>query len=105
MPRTGPVSLVILALALAVAAPVAAGKTSRFAPVTWERGEDGKWKQVDDPQATGATGTSDEAVANPTLDEIEQLLARRKHRAAKPRIIGWIKRNAAAPDRDRGLFL
>ena len=44
-------------------------------------------------------------MANAKLDEIEQLIAAGKARAAKPRIIQWIKANQAAPDRDRGLFL
>jgi outer membrane assembly lipoprotein YfiO len=49
--------------------------------------------------------SADNAPHDPELDAIEQLLANKHRRTAKPRIIDWIKANTASPERDRGLFL
>src|SRR5688500_1218990 len=93
MPRTG---WILLALALLLQ-PLPAGAG---APTTWQRGEDGQWRQVDPPAPPPGA-----SIENETLDQIEQLLAARRHRAARKPIIGWIKASPEAPDRDRGLFL
>lgn len=95
MPRSG---LVFLA-SIVLAAPVARGADVALAPKTFDFAGDGQWRQVEEAPAAG------EPVQNPTLDRIEQLLAARRHRAAKDPIIRWIRANPAAPDRDRGLFL
>jgi outer membrane assembly lipoprotein YfiO len=105
MPRSGPsflaISVFVLpALLIPNDAAAAAARAAALAPTTWERGEDGQWRAVDEAPAKPG-----DAVDNATLDEIEQLLAARKHRAARKPIIGWVKANPAAPDRDRGLFL
>ena len=99
MPRTGRIFLVILT-------PMLLGA----APKTWERDASGEWRQVEDVAATGEAGAepttqSSDVIQNAELDEIEQLLAGRRSRAAKARIIPWIKANPTAADRDRGLFL
>ena len=97
MPRTG--SSILVVFTLSVLASAAPGGTAR-APQTWERGEDGGWRQVDEQPAKPG-----EAVANARLDRIEQLLAAGRHRAARKPIVRWIQANRDAPDRDRGLFL
>jgi outer membrane assembly lipoprotein YfiO len=45
------------------------------------------------------------AAQDAELDAIEQLLADKRGRSAKKRIIEWIKANTTSPERDRGLFL
>lgn len=97
MPRSG---WVILALVILASPSFGAAGSTAAAPRTWEHGEDGQWRQVDEqPPRPG------DAIENPTLDEIERLLAARQHRAARKPIIRWIKNNRGALDRDRGLFL
>ena len=94
MPRTGPFILAICVLCL----PASGG--TALAPKTWERGDDGQWRQVEEQPAAAR-----DVVENPTLDEIEQLLAAGRHRAARKPIVRWVQANRDAPDRDRGLFL
>jgi outer membrane assembly lipoprotein YfiO len=57
--------------------------------------------------ATGGREVSNDVNAprDPELDAIEQLLAAKRGKAAKPRIIEWMKANPGSPDRERGLFL
>ena len=95
MPRSG---LVFFA-SIVLAAPVVRGADVALAPKTFDFADDGQWRQVEEPPAAG------EPIQNPTLDRIEQLLAARRHRAAKDPIIRWVRANPAADDRDRGLFL
>jgi outer membrane assembly lipoprotein YfiO len=99
MPRTGWACLAVFIFA----SPLALAETALLAPQTWERGADNKWHAVEQP-ATQPT-VSNEPVANPELDVIENLLAHHQGKAAKDRMIQWIKANPIAPDRDRGLFL
>jgi outer membrane assembly lipoprotein YfiO len=99
MPRTGWICFAFLTFAVPAFAEMAA-----MAPRTFERDADtGQWRQVDEPTTT--TTAADDVIQNPELDNIEQFLAARKAKQVKKRIIGWIKANPAAPDRDRGLFL
>lgn len=86
-------------LALAGAACSAGAQTR-----SWSYGGSGQWNQQ--PQkAPSKTQPTTQLVDNPTLDRAERLLARRKHGPARAIILRWLKRNRAAPDRDRGLFL
>ncbi len=110
MPRTGWALVVIFASACAPATPAAAAELNAVAPQTFEFDRDQRrFRQVDEPAptATPATPTApaDQVVTNAELDAVERLLADGKGRQARPRIIRWIKANAVAPDRDRGLFL
>jgi outer membrane assembly lipoprotein YfiO len=98
MPRTGGTLLILLSMtSLAPAAEMVA-----LAPKTWERGDDAKWREVEEPAAPQVQG---DPVANSELDRIERLLADGKARQAKKPLINWIKAHTDAPDRDRGLFL
>jgi outer membrane assembly lipoprotein YfiO len=76
--------------------PPADGPASK----SWEFGGRGQWAAV--PEATGP-----KAVANPTLDKAEQLLAAGQAGQADDLLVAWIKSpgNQAAADRDRALFL
>jgi outer membrane assembly lipoprotein YfiO len=89
---------------LIIASQAALADTAALAPKTFDYDSAGGWVQVEDAEPA-ATGSPDQPVANAELDEIEQLLAARRSREAKKRIIEWTKTNPTAPDRDRGLFL
>jgi outer membrane assembly lipoprotein YfiO len=105
MPRTGRVFLAYLAVVLSLMSSFApAADLVAMAPKTWERDAEGHWAQVEEG-ATPPTTQASEAVQDPELDAIEQLLLRRRGKEAKPRIIRWIKENLGVADRDRGLFL
>jgi outer membrane assembly lipoprotein YfiO len=102
MPRSGPIFLAFLVFGSSL--PAAAAEMA-LAPKTFERNPDGSgWQEVEETVSPPTTQASD-IIENAELDAIEQLLAARKGREAKTRIINWIKVNPAAPDRDRGLFL
>jgi outer membrane assembly lipoprotein YfiO len=75
-------------------APDAGGSKS------WEFGGRGQWSPV-----PGAA--TQRAVANPTLDKAEQLLAGGRASDAEDVLVAWVKTpgNQAAADRDRALFL
>jgi hypothetical protein len=100
--------------------PAARGAINTLAPQTWERDEQGQWRQVDAPPGPGAAGAAqdaarqqeqddvapaDQTVQNAELDRAESLLAARRARAAREPLIRWVRANPTAPDRDRGLFL
>lgn len=100
MPRTGRICLIFSTLLLPTFWGAAEASAAAFAPKTWERGEDGQWRAVDESPAKLG-----DVVENATLNEIEALLADRQHRAARKPIVRWVRANPDAPDRDRGLFL
>ena len=97
MPRSGFVFIASIALA----PPVVAAAEAALAPKTYDLAGDNEWRQVEEAPPPKAG----DLVENPTLDRIEGLLARRRHRVARDPLIRWIKSNREAPDRDRGLFL
>lgn len=74
-------------------------------PKTWEHRGGGQWHAVPPPPASRSATDQTPLIENPTLDRAERLLVRRQHGAARPIIVGWLRRNRDAPDRDRGLFL
>jgi hypothetical protein len=98
MPRNG---WIFLALLCVVSTSALAAE---MAPRTYDLGPDGKWVPIEEPPQP-TTSPTGEVVANPELDEIEQLLNGRRARAARAPILRWIKANPLATDRDRGLFL
>src|SRR5687767_2741195 len=99
MPRIGTLTLVAAVLTVSACAHhtwAAPGDKK-----TWEF-SDGDWPQVEQPRPE----TQDvDFIENAELDEVEALLARRRHGPARARVLRWLKRNLDAPDRDRGLFL
>ncbi len=99
MPRSGWVYLAILVFV----SPFTRAETVALAPKTFELGQDGKFRPIEEPSAS--TAPSDDIIQNPELDRIEQLLADKKAGQANGPMIRWIKANPVAPDRDRGLFL
>ena len=101
---------------LCVAAPRAAARQEAASPATapttapapatapaqtWTYDGRGNWTAVPDPQTAPAT----QRVDNPALDRVDRLLARRQHGAARKLVLGWLRNNRSAPDRDRGVFL
>jgi outer membrane assembly lipoprotein YfiO len=109
MPRSGWIFLTFLGVALSIQPAIRAAGAA-LAPKTYELGADNKFHQVEEPTSTGSTASNGspapaDAIENPTLDEIEQMLAQKKASRAKKPVVAWIKANPAAPDRDRGLFL
>jgi outer membrane assembly lipoprotein YfiO len=93
MRRNARLTLTLLAAAWMPAATVAAE------PKTWELGGRGRWAQVEQP--------STQAVGNPALDRVEQLLDANQPDAALDAVLTWIKNpvNQAARDRDRARWL
>lgn len=66
---------------------------------TWTRTGPGAWAPSTQPTATT------QRVDNPTLDRVDRLLAARRHKPARKLVLGWLRKNRRAPDRDRGVFL
>jgi outer membrane assembly lipoprotein YfiO len=64
---------------------------------TWEL-RDNRWEQVNSAETT-------QPVADPTLDEGEQLLNQGKYKAALKILIPWIEVQQGSPVYDRGLYL
>jgi outer membrane assembly lipoprotein YfiO len=71
--------------------------TTTTAPQTIELRNGQYWEQVATPKAAP---TTDE-----TLDRAGQLVAQNSNAAAKKILVGWLKREATSPLRDRGLYL
>jgi outer membrane protein assembly factor BamD len=70
---------------------------------TWAYRGPGQWTQQRKELAQSRPAT--QLVDNPTLDRVDRLLARHKHGPARQIVLGWLKKNPKAPDRDRALFL
>jgi outer membrane assembly lipoprotein YfiO len=66
---------------------------------TWTYSGRGAWT------ANTETAPTTQRVDNPTLDQVDRLLAARQHGAARKLVLDWLKRHPKAPDRDRGVFL
>src|SRR5688572_3127041 len=71
-------------------------------PGSWEL-RDNRWEQVNSPGTV--SGATTQPMADPVLEQAEQLLERRDHRAALKVLVPWIKTQQASPLYDRGLFL
>jgi outer membrane assembly lipoprotein YfiO len=90
---------VFVLVCLACATPALQAQTTRTR--TWTYAGNGQWNQ----QRPAASQPTTQFVENPTLDGVDRLLARRQHGPAKQIVLGWLKQNPNAPDRDRALFL
>ena len=66
---------------------------------TWTYTGSGQWSQKAQTQPTT------QLIENATLDKVDRLLARHKFNSARAIVLDWLKKNTAAPDRDRALFL
>jgi outer membrane assembly lipoprotein YfiO len=90
-------ALVVLALGLCTSASAA--------PQSWEL-KGGRWVQIGTDDATYRPATT-EVVADATLDQAEDLLARRDLETARKLLLAWFKSHPQkeAANRDRGVYL